>query len=42
MDERPREHATVGLARWVGFLAFSALVLGGVAYLLIAIWRWLF
>lgn len=36
------EHITVGLFRWVIFVALAALLFGGVALALVAIWRWIF
>lgn len=42
MDEKPAEHITVGLVRWVIFLCMSALMFAAVAAAITAIWRWIF
>jgi hypothetical protein len=36
------EHITISLFRWIIFLALSLLLLGAVAWVLVAIWRWIF
>lgn len=38
----PREHATIGLTRWVVFVCLAALMLAAVAAAIVAIWRWIF
>lgn len=42
MDERPNEHMTIGLVRWVIFLCMSALMIAAVAAAIVAVWRWIF
>lgn len=39
---RRPEHATDAWMRWLAFIVLAMLLLGGTAFLLIAIYRWIF